>query len=77
LDKTAVLRRARWGMLTALSVTERSRVSSPSRSAKKHLMRFSTPRAFAEPVRRRAILDGPYIPTRYPNNIPDCIPARP
>lgn len=32
--------------------------------------------AFAEKVRRWAILDGYYIPTRYPNGLPDSIPAR-
>ncbi len=29
-----------------------------------------------EHVRRWAILDGFYIPTRYPNGLPDSIPAR-
>src|SRR2546422_11275965 len=32
--------------------------------------------AFAERVRRWSILDGFYVPTRYPNSIPDSIPAR-
>ena len=32
--------------------------------------------AFAERARRWAILDGFYVPTRYPNAIPDSIPAR-
>ena len=32
--------------------------------------------SFAEHVRRWAILDGFYVPTRYPNSIPDSIPAR-
>ena len=32
--------------------------------------------AFAERARRWAILDGFYVPTRYPNSIPDTIPAR-
>jgi HEPN domain-containing protein len=27
-------------------------------------------------VKRWAILDGFYIPTRYPNGVPDSIPAR-
>lgn len=31
---------------------------------------------FAEKVKRWAILDGYYIPTRYPNSLPDSIPAR-
>lgn len=31
---------------------------------------------FSEKVKRWAILDGYYIPTRYPNSIPDSIPAR-
>ena len=30
---------------------------------------------FAEKVRRWSILDGFYIPTRYPNGLPDGIPA--
>jgi len=30
---------------------------------------------FAEKVRRWSILDGYYIPTRYPNGLPDGIPA--
>ena len=30
----------------------------------------------AEQARRWAILDGFYVPTRYPNSIPDSIPAR-
>lgn len=29
-----------------------------------------------EQVRRWAILDGYYVPTRYPNGLPDSIPAR-
>ena len=29
-----------------------------------------------EHVRRWAILDGYYVPTRYPNGLPDSIPAR-
>jgi len=32
--------------------------------------------SFAEHVRRWAILDGFYVPTRYPNSLPDSIPAR-
>lgn len=32
--------------------------------------------AFAQGVRRWAILDGFYVPTRYPNSLPDSIPAR-
>lgn len=31
---------------------------------------------FAEHVKRWAILDGYYVPTRYPNSLPDSIPAR-
>ena len=31
---------------------------------------------FGEMVKRWAILDGYYVPTRYPNGIPDSIPAR-
>ncbi len=31
---------------------------------------------FSEKVKRWAILDGYYIPTRYPNSLPDSIPAR-
>mgnify|MGYP005844407495 FL=1 len=31
---------------------------------------------FAEKVKRWAILDGYYVPTRYPNSLPDSIPAR-
>lgn len=31
---------------------------------------------FKERVRRWSILDGYYIPTRYPNGLPDSIPAR-
>jgi HEPN domain-containing protein len=31
---------------------------------------------FSEKVKRWALLDGYYIPTRYPNSIPDSIPAR-
>lgn len=31
---------------------------------------------FSEKVKRWAILDGFYIPTRYPNGVPDSIPAR-
>lgn len=31
---------------------------------------------FAEKVRRWSILDGYYVPTRYPNSLPDGIPAR-
>lgn len=31
---------------------------------------------FDEHVRRWAILDGYYVPTRYPNSLPDSIPAR-
>ena len=31
---------------------------------------------FGENVRRWAILDGYYVPTRYPNSIPDSIPAK-
>ncbi|RDV84549.1 HEPN domain-containing protein [Ammonifex thiophilus] len=31
---------------------------------------------FAEKVKRWAILDGYYVPTRYPNGLPDSIPAR-
>ena len=30
---------------------------------------------FSEKVRRWSILDGFYIPTRYPNGLPDGIPA--
>jgi HEPN domain-containing protein len=30
---------------------------------------------FAEKVRRWSLLDGYYIPTRYPNGLPDGIPA--
>ena len=32
--------------------------------------------AFAERGRRGAILDGFYVPARYPNSLPDSIPAR-
>jgi len=32
--------------------------------------------SFAEQVRRWAILDAFYVPTRYPNSLPDSIPAR-
>lgn len=31
---------------------------------------------FAEKVKRWAILDGYYVPTRYPNSLPDSIPAK-
>jgi HEPN domain-containing protein len=31
---------------------------------------------FAEEVKRWAILDGYYVTTRYPNSLPDSIPAR-
>ncbi len=31
---------------------------------------------FGEQVRRWSILDGFYVPTRYPNSLPDSIPAR-
>ncbi len=31
---------------------------------------------FEEHVARWAILDGHYVPTRYPNSLPDSIPAR-
>jgi HEPN domain-containing protein len=31
---------------------------------------------FAIEVKRWAILDGYYVPTRYPNSVPDNIPAR-
>jgi HEPN domain-containing protein len=31
---------------------------------------------FAERVKRWAILDGYYVPTRYPNSLPESIPAR-
>ena len=31
--------------------------------------------SFAEPGRRWAVLDAYYIPTRYPNGLPDSIPA--
>ncbi len=31
---------------------------------------------FGELVKRWAILDGFYVPTRYPNSLPDSIPAR-
>lgn len=31
---------------------------------------------FRELVKRWSILDGYYVPTRYPNGIPDSIPAR-
>lgn len=31
---------------------------------------------FREQARRWAILDGHYVPTRYPNALPDSIPAR-
>jgi HEPN domain-containing protein len=31
---------------------------------------------FAVEVKRWAILDGYYVPTRYPNSVPDSIPAR-
>ena len=32
--------------------------------------------ALVEHVKRWAILDGHYVPTRYPNSLPDSIPAR-
>jgi len=32
--------------------------------------------AFATKRARWAILDGYYVPTRYPNSLPDSIPAR-
>ncbi|MGQ9473319.1 MAG: HEPN domain-containing protein [Candidatus Caldatribacteriaceae bacterium] len=32
--------------------------------------------AFAEKVKKWSILDGYYVPTRYPNSLPDSIPAR-
>jgi HEPN domain-containing protein len=32
--------------------------------------------SFAQQLSRWAILDGFYVPTRYPNSIPDSIPAR-
>jgi len=31
---------------------------------------------FSEKVKRWAILDGYYVPTRYPNSLPDSIPAK-
>ena len=31
---------------------------------------------FSEKAKRWALLDGYYIPTRYPNSLPDSIPAR-
>ncbi|MDH7574047.1 MAG: HEPN domain-containing protein, partial [Clostridia bacterium] len=31
---------------------------------------------FAQRVKRWSILDGYYVPTRYPNGLPDSIPAR-
>lgn len=31
---------------------------------------------FRDLVRRWSILDGHYVPTRYPNSLPDSIPAR-
>lgn len=31
---------------------------------------------FLERVKKWAILDGYYVPTRYPNSVPDSIPAR-
>jgi HEPN domain-containing protein len=31
---------------------------------------------FGERARRWSILDGHYVPTRYPNSLPDSIPAR-
>ena len=31
---------------------------------------------FRERARRWSILDGHYVPTRYPNSLPDSIPAR-
>jgi len=31
---------------------------------------------FLEKVKKWAILDGYYVPTRYPNSLPDSIPAR-
>jgi len=31
---------------------------------------------YSEKVKRWAILDGYYVPTRYPNSLPDSIPAR-
>jgi len=31
---------------------------------------------FSEKVKNWAILDGYYVPTRYPNSLPDSIPAR-
>jgi HEPN domain-containing protein len=31
---------------------------------------------FGKQVRRWSILDGFYVPTRYPNSLPDSIPAR-
>ncbi len=31
---------------------------------------------FGERVKRWSILDGYYVPTRYPNSLPDSIPAR-
>lgn len=31
---------------------------------------------FSKKIKRWAILDGYYVPTRYPNTIPDSIPAR-
>lgn len=33
-------------------------------------------REFKDRVRHWAVLDGYYIPTRYPNGLPDSIPAR-
>lgn len=32
-------------------------------------------KGFAEKVRRWSLLDGYYVPTRYPNGLPDGIPA--
>lgn len=31
--------------------------------------------AFSEAVKRWSVLDGYYVPTRYPNGLPDSIPA--
>jgi len=31
---------------------------------------------FSEMVKKWAILDGYYVPTRYPNSLPDSIPAK-
>ncbi len=31
---------------------------------------------FEEKVKRWSILDGYYVPTRYPNSLPDSIPAK-